>query len=183
MLFHPTPSKVSPIYPVFAKRNYFHYAAYSPRSKGNRVKCWAGIKVKGEVWNMERELKNPFNWKRLAADGRCWLFKYKRNGWEEEVQADLLIDGETSKPFIALSQKPIIGSEMPLKKYDRVQVELTPDMLNQCKDYDDCGCVVGRVALASIEGEVLISVYNSCDAHRNVELAAILAIKTGGIYA
>lgn len=31
---------------------------------------------------------------------------------------------------------------MPLKKYDRVQVELTPDMLNQCKDYDDCGCVV-----------------------------------------
>lgn len=99
MLFHPTPSKVSPIYPVFAKRNYLHYAAYSPRSKGNRVKCRAGIKVKGEVWNMERELKNAFDWKRLAADGRYWLFKYKRNGREEEVQADLLIDGETPNPL------------------------------------------------------------------------------------
>ena len=57
-------------------------------------------------------------------------------------------------------------------------------MLNQCKDYDDCGCVVGRVALASIEGEVLMSVYSSCDAHaplsRNVELCSDFSYKNRG---
>ena len=57
-------------------------------------------------------------------------------------------------------------------------------MLNQCKDYDDCGCVVGRVALASIEGEVLMSVYSSCDAHaplsRNVELCSDFNYKNRG---
>lgn len=79
---------------------------------------------------------------------------------------------------------PIIGSEMPPEEYYRMRTNLTPDMLNQCKDYDDCGCVVGRVALASIEGEVLMFVYSSCDAQapwsRNVELRDNFSYKDRG---
>lgn len=57
MLFHPTPSKVSPIYPylqsgIVCTTPCIHHAA-----KAIRLKCRAGIELKSEVLNMERELK------------------------------------------------------------------------------------------------------------------------------
>ena len=46
-----------------------HYAVYSPRSKASRIKCKAGIELKSEVWNIERELSPPLQ---LESFSGCW---------------------------------------------------------------------------------------------------------------
>ena len=105
---------------------------------------------------------NIYKWKDILQNEYCFVFNYQKGGLDVNVRSDILSDND-DKIFIALSNQPI-EEECPPKEYTQLDVELSPEMLDGCKDCDDVGVAIAKLVVQNNDGEVLMSIYNVWDA-------------------
>ena len=109
---------------------------------------------------MNKPVEMIFDWKDIVSQF-CFVFKYQKRGQDMNVRADVLSEAEDV--FIAISNHPI-EEECPPEEYTRLDVGLTPEMLDGCRDCDDIGVAIAKLVVKDNDGEVLMSVYDPWNA-------------------